>query len=71
MGGQRQKTQKYLAFMPALRGEAPTAGREGTEPSTVKRTPQSPALEERLEGLHLWSGAIYASTGMLGVILRR
>ena len=28
-------------------------------------------LEERLEGLHLWSSAIYASTGMLGVILRR
>jgi RNA-directed DNA polymerase len=51
MSGKRQKTrcrQLQLAFVTEGRGETPDAEREGTEPLTAKRIPESPALEERL-----------------------
>lgn len=50
MSGQRQKIQYeqlLLAFASEDRGEAPGADRKGTEPLTAKRTPESPAEEER------------------------
>lgn len=48
MDGQRQKIQLELAFPREAKGEAPRPLEEGTEPPVAKRTPQSPALEERL-----------------------
>jgi RNA-directed DNA polymerase len=48
MGGQRQKTQQYLAYPQEPRGEFRKIQRAGTEPSVVKRESQSPAFEERL-----------------------
>ncbi len=48
MDGKRQKNQLKLAFMDAPKGEAPRRARQGTEPSAVKREPESPAREERL-----------------------
>jgi RNA-directed DNA polymerase len=51
MSGQRQKTQyeqMLLAFASEDRGATPDADRKGTEPLTAKRTPESPAEEERL-----------------------
>jgi len=47
----RQKTQYeqlLLAFASDDRGEPPGTDRKGTEPLTTKRTPESPAEEERL-----------------------
>jgi RNA-directed DNA polymerase len=43
-----QHVQQPLAFMTEGRGEAPDAGREGTESPTAKRGPQSPAIDESL-----------------------
>jgi RNA-directed DNA polymerase len=51
MSGKRQKTQyeqRLLAFASEERGATPDADRTGTEPPTAKRTPESPAEEERL-----------------------
>jgi RNA-directed DNA polymerase len=51
MSGKRQKTQftqLRLAFAVDGRGEALDANRQGTEPLAAKRTPESPAEEERL-----------------------
>ena len=51
MSGKRQKTQytqRRLAFAAKVRGEAPDADRQGTEPRMAKRTPESPAEEEQL-----------------------
>ena len=51
MSGKRQKTQYkqlLLAFAAEGRGETPDADRKGTEPLVAKRTPESPAEEERL-----------------------
>ena len=48
MDGKRQKTQQRLAFMDEPKGEAPRRARQGTEPSAVKREPESPAQEDRL-----------------------
>ncbi len=51
MSGKRQKTQYTqlrLAFAMESRGETLDAVRQGTEPLTAKRTPESPAEEERL-----------------------
>ena len=48
MDGRRQKTQGELAFLAKGRGEAPTFGREGTEPSAAEREAESPASTERL-----------------------
>ena len=51
MSGKRQKpqyTQLRLAFAMESRGETLDAVRQGTEPLTAKRTPESPAAEERL-----------------------
>jgi len=48
MGGKRQKNQMLLAFMSEGRGEAPTADRIGTEPSTAKQESERPAKDERL-----------------------
>ncbi len=48
MDGKRQKNQLKLAFMDAPKGEAPRRARQETEPSAVKREPQSPAREDRL-----------------------
>jgi len=44
----RQKNQLLLAFMLESRGEAPRAGRGGTEPPAAKRESESPAEDERL-----------------------
>jgi hypothetical protein len=47
----RQKTQYkqlLLAFAAEDRGETPGSDRKGTEPLAAKRTPESPAAEERL-----------------------
>ena len=51
MSGMRQKIQyeqRLLAFASEERGATPDADRKGTEPPTAKRTPESPAEEERL-----------------------
>jgi len=51
MSGTRQKTQYkqlLLAFAAEDRGETLDADRQGTEPLAAKRTPESPAEEERL-----------------------
>ncbi len=51
MSGTRQKTQYkqlLLAFVAEDRGETLDADRQGTEPLAAKRTPESPAEEERL-----------------------
>jgi len=51
MSGMRQKTQYeqlLLAFASEDRGATPGADRKGTEPLVAKRTPESPAEEERL-----------------------
>jgi RNA-directed DNA polymerase len=51
MSGTRQKTQYkqlLLAFAAEDQGETLDAGRQGTEPLAAKRTPESPAEEERL-----------------------
>ncbi len=51
MNGMRQKSQYeqlFLAFALDDRGELPDADRKGTEPLRAKRTPESPAEEERL-----------------------
>ena len=51
MSGKRPKSQYKqlrLAFAEDSRGEALDADRKGTEPLTAKRTPESPAEEERL-----------------------
>jgi RNA-directed DNA polymerase len=48
MGGKRQKNQLLLAFTSESRGEAPTAGREGSEPPVAKRETENPADNERL-----------------------
>ena len=51
MSGTRQKIQyeqRLLAFASEERGAPPDAARKGTEPLTAKRTPESPAEEERL-----------------------
>ncbi len=51
MSGKRRKiqyTQLRLAFAMESRGETLDAVRQGTEPLTAKRTPESPAAEELL-----------------------
>ena len=48
MSGRRQKNQLHLAFAAENRGESPRVAGEGTEPSTAKRTTESPASTERL-----------------------
>ena len=51
MSGMRQKIQyeqRLLAFASEDRGATPDADHKGTEPLTAKRTPESPAEEERL-----------------------
>jgi RNA-directed DNA polymerase len=51
MSGMRQKTQckqLLLAFAAEDRGETPESDCQGTEPLAAKRTPESPAAEERL-----------------------
>jgi len=51
MSGTRQKTQYkqlLLAFAAEDRGETLDTDRQGTEPLAAKRTPESPAEEERL-----------------------
>ena len=51
MSGMRQKTQyeqRLLAFASEERGETPEPDCQGTEPLAAKRTPESPAAEERL-----------------------
>ena len=51
MSGMRQKIQHeqlLLAFASEDRGATPDVDRKGTEPLTAKRTPESPAEEERL-----------------------
>jgi RNA-directed DNA polymerase len=51
MSGTRQKTQYkqlFLAFAAEDRGETLDTDRQGTEPLAAKRTPESPAEEERL-----------------------
>jgi RNA-directed DNA polymerase len=48
MGGKRQNNQLLLAFMQEGRGEAPTAGMEGTEPPAAERETESPAEDERM-----------------------
>ena len=48
MDGKRRKIQQRLAFMDAPKGKAPRVAQQGTEPSAVKREPESPAREERL-----------------------
>ena len=48
MVGQRQKTQRYLAYMRESHGEFREPQRAGTEPPVAKREPQSPAFEEHL-----------------------
>jgi len=51
MSGMRQKIQyeqRLLAFASEERGATPNADRKGTEPLTAKRSPESPAEEERL-----------------------
>ena len=47
MGDRRPKIQYQLslAFMTEGRGEAPDAGREGTESPTAKREPENPAID--------------------------
>ena len=50
MSGQRQKhqhTQLYLAFDEESRGDAQDADAQRAEPLAAKRTPESPAPEER------------------------
>ena len=47
MVGERQKSQRELAFPEEGRGEAPRAPEEGTEPSVAGRRAESPALTER------------------------
>ena len=52
MSGKRQKTQLQLAFMSDSRGEAPRADVRGTEPSTAKRSTESPAnIEQWMEAV--------------------
>src|ERR1700741_5279926 len=48
MGDKRQKNQLVLGFPEASRSEAPMAPREGTESLAAKRSPESPAIGERL-----------------------
>ncbi len=51
MGGKRQKSQHKqleLAFVVGDRGEPPCPFRQGTEPSTAKPAPESPAPAENL-----------------------
>jgi RNA-directed DNA polymerase len=48
MSGTRQKTQYSLALAPKGRGEAPTCGHQGTEPSVAKPALESPACVEQL-----------------------
>lgn len=43
MGGKRQKRQLELAFAEEGKGETPSLAAKGTEPSAVKREPESPA----------------------------
>jgi hypothetical protein len=43
-----QYEQRLLAFASEERGATPDADSKGTEPPTAKRTPESPAEEERL-----------------------
>jgi RNA-directed DNA polymerase len=53
VNGKRQKTQQLqLAFMSESRGEAPRADVRGTEPSTAKRSTESPAnIEQWMEAV--------------------
>ena len=48
MDDQRPKIQKHLAFPEESRSEAPTASREGSEPSAAKPRRESPAIPESL-----------------------
>ena len=48
MNGKRQKIQYSLALEPTGRGETLTGGHQGTEPSTAKPAPESPAPAEYL-----------------------
>ncbi len=48
MGDKRRNIQLELAFMTESRGKAPRAVSEGTESSTAKREPESPASTECL-----------------------
>jgi RNA-directed DNA polymerase len=48
MGSRRQKNQLTLAFGPESRGEAPRAGREGSELPVAKRVPENPTSPEPL-----------------------
>ena len=46
--GKRRKIQQtHLAFASEGRGEAPTAGEEGTEPAAAEHEPESPAFTTR------------------------
>ena len=48
MDGERQNNQLDLAFPQEGRGEAPTAGGQGTEPLAAKRSTENPATTEYL-----------------------
>jgi len=74
MDGERQNNQLELAFEPEGRGEAPTTGNEGTEPSMASREPEDPVsnvelMEEVLEEKNLRSALkrVQANQGAAGV----